>query len=102
MTNEAKWTGVGFILEYDGFEPGDVGFILNVPGGVVDIHALRTAAAAPALLEAAKRLSVLAAAIWVKMSDGENALMREAWAAMDAAIRLSSPQSMEETGGDRE
>lgn len=42
--------------------------------------------AAPALLKAAQRLSALAEQIWVKMSDGEMAAMREGWAEMDAAI----------------
>lgn len=42
--------------------------------------------AAPALLKALQRLSVLADEIWVKYSDHEAALMREAWTAADVAI----------------
>lgn len=46
------WEGIGFILEYDGFSGGDVGFIINVPGGRVGWRDLNAAAAAPEMLAA--------------------------------------------------
>jgi hypothetical protein len=38
------------------------------------------------LIEAAKRLSIVAEGVWVGMSEGERLLLRDAWAALDAAI----------------
>ncbi|WP_029002797.1 hypothetical protein [Azorhizobium doebereinerae] len=45
-----------------------------------------TIAAAPDLLAAAEHLSTVYDGIWVKISDGEAALLKEAWARMEAAI----------------
>lgn len=41
---------------------------------------------APALLASVKHLSAVSDSIYVRMSDGEFALMRKAWDAVDAAV----------------
>jgi hypothetical protein len=53
----------------------------------------RLIAAAPDLLAALKDLSRLADAIYVRMSDGEMALMRDAWGKADAAIARAEDRS---------
>jgi hypothetical protein len=53
----------------------------------------RLIAAAPDLLAALKDLSRLADAIYVRMSDGEMALMRDAWGKADAAIAKAEGRS---------
>jgi hypothetical protein len=52
-------------------------------------------AAAPDLLIAAERLSALAEQIWVRMSDAEMQAMRDAYAALDAAIAKATGQDGE-------
>jgi len=53
----------------------------------------RLIAAAPDLLEALKRLAVISDGIYVRMSDGEARLMREAWEKADAAIAKAEGRS---------
>lgn len=43
-------------------------------------------AAAPDLVAAAEQLSAVYDQVWIKISDGESALLKEAWTSMDAAI----------------
>lgn len=50
-------------------------------------------AAAPDLYAAAKNLSAASDAIWVKISDAEQTLLKRAWDAMDAAIAKAEGKS---------
>lgn len=61
-----------------------VGAISDDPAEVV--ANARLIAAAPDLLEALKHLSDVYESIWVKMSDGEMAIVRGAWECAEAAI----------------
>lgn len=90
-----KWEGIGFILDFEDRQPGDVAFILNVPNGEVTFSDLNRAAAAPemadALVAAKREMWASARAEWT-MSDFKN------WAVIqqiDAALRLANTGSTE-------
>lgn len=84
-TVRQEWTylDLGEVVLSDNFEM----VVATIDIGADDAEEVgNLIAAAPDLLDAAKQLSILADQIWVKMSEEEMRLMREAWAAMDAAI----------------
>lgn len=58
--SRSPWEPIGFVLDGEDWEPGEVGFILKTDGLGVTIADLRKAAAAPELLEALHNMVALA------------------------------------------